>query len=51
MVTKCPECKSENIEMTEDDYDGDEGTQDVRCNDCGHEWRELWRFVKILKDE
>ena len=44
----CPTCESDEIT-----YDGwlDCGSIDVRCEDCGSRWCELWQFTGIAMIE
>jgi len=47
-LDECPKCKSSNI--TADDFDipeGNETRRKVKCCDCGEEWHEKWKCVKI----
>jgi DNA-directed RNA polymerase subunit M/transcription elongation factor TFIIS len=45
---KCPKCGSPNISWTDDiDYQTDEISQLVECEDCGVKWWEVFIFSHI----
>jgi len=42
----CPHCGSDNIESTSGfDADGPVGTMDIKCNNCGAFWEDVFRLV------
>lgn len=50
-ASKCPWCKSPNIEGTGDvDYDADWYSNHVVCNACGKEWEDVYTLSGIIED-
>lgn len=45
--TRCPSCQSHDIDAMGDVYDVEvnECGQDVRCQACGAQWRDVFRLV------
>jgi formate dehydrogenase maturation protein FdhE len=44
----CPYCASHNI--TALIFDGEDGGQPVRCEDCGKEWTDIYKLVDIEEE-
>lgn len=46
MPTECPRCNSDNISAESFEPDmGDDGHQEVTCEDCEFEWVEEWKCI------
>jgi len=43
---KCPNCHSNDISGSYFERSGEEAWQPIVCNDCGHEWNEIYVFEK-----
>lgn len=43
--TKCPNCRSEDIEGGYMQVDGETAWQDIVCNSCGGHWRDLYSLI------
>jgi len=45
--SRCPFCKSEEIEGREINIDCDYTTQEVVCNNCGKSWRDIYQLTDV----
>lgn len=45
--TKCPKCKSENIEGGSVEIDCNGASQDVTCLDCNAEWTDIYTLTDV----
>lgn len=43
--TRCPVCRSENIEGGSVEVDAGAATQEVYCVDCGSEWEDVYSLI------
>ena len=43
----CPFCKSENISGSNIEIDANSAWQDVGCDDCNKDWRDIYRLVAV----
>lgn len=46
---KCPFCESDQVEGSEINIDTKSAWQEVRCNDCGGDWNDLYQLVGYQK--
>lgn len=44
----CLYCGSTQIESEQVDADGGSGTANVRCGNCGKEWKDIWSLTGVL---
>lgn len=48
---RCPRCGSASIEGGGFDVDAPLAWQECRCDECGHEWRDVYRIAAQESDE
>ena len=44
---RCPHCKSENITGSHIEVDSTSAWQDISCDDCEMEWRDIYTLTDI----
>lgn len=50
--SRCPYCHTDNIQTTEQvQTDGGCAWQNVICNKCGKEWRDVYKLVDIEEED
>ena len=47
--TKCPECNT--VEIDDIGFDREDGSVQMRCDKCEHEWEEKWIRIGEIIDE
>jgi len=45
--SKCPKCKSDDIDGGMVDIDGNVALQSVSCNECEAEWTDIYKLADI----
>jgi len=43
----CPECNSKNITAGDYDFDGKRVYSEIKCEDCGAEWGDIYTLTNV----
>jgi predicted Zn-ribbon and HTH transcriptional regulator len=49
--TRCPKCRSDQIEGDSLEVDGTDCTQDILCRSCGFGWTDVYTLVGYVPEE